>query len=609
MELKRFFKALLPIAAVMGMMAAVSCEDQIEGSDADAGTAVISGTVTDTEGLPVSGVTVSTNKSDVTATTASDGTYSLADVPAVTQMVVFEKAGYGTAAVTVPASRLSGGSATVNAILEFAQAVIQGKVFDAMANNAPVEGATVTLNGTKTATTDASGAYKFEGLTIQDYTLVISKKGIGEATINLTKDMFGTDAVINVEDVALSLEILRGLSLTQLKNCQPWYGNEFRGGKGNGGGVVDWSTVFMSAAFSCYGDIEYQNEGFTARIVNDDNGKKNPADPDMFDSYFYGRKLITEDNCLMTVYCRTHQPDVHFGVQVVDLSAEEPAAVKVGDTQIHKSGDNMEFEFDLSPYIGKEVVIALGQYRMATGDYWHQFVVRKVSFAKEKCLGDSYLPGTEISGLEGWHLTQEMVRSTMPQELKTFSGLPTTGNDLNLEPQGGLGYRRWNGSNHILANWNLMFVSKDMEPAAGEGFVIKTTHQVPANYDLPESYFYGKFAVEAGKNTMDLKVRNFDASKATTFKVTVITEDCTVAHLAPVSNTAANASAVENGNGCWQFIHENGGPGAPDDYAKFTYDLSAYDGQNVVIAVGVYKGVTENQDGEQKLCVYGVDLR
>lgn len=546
----------------------------------------------------------------MTATTGADGTYVLVDVPAVTQMVVFEKDGYGKAAVTVPESRLAGGAAVVNAVLEFAEAVIQGKVFDAMANNAPVEGATVTLNGAKETKTDATGAYKFEGLTLQDYTLVISKQGIGTATINLTKDMFGDDAVINVDDVSLSLEILRGLSLTQLKNCQPWYGNEFRGGKGNGGGVVDWSTVFMSAAFTPYGDVENQKEGFTLRIMNDEESRKNPADMEVFDTYFYGRKLITEDNCHMTIYCRTHQSPAYWAVQVVDLTASEPAAVKIGDIHEYSSGDNKEFEYDLSDYVGKEIVIAIGHYRHDTGDYWRQFVIRKVSFAKEKCLGDNYLPGAEVAGLEGWHMTQEMVRSTMPQELKTFSGLPSTGNaELNLDPQGGNGYRRWNGSNHILANWNLMFVSKDMEPAVNEGFVIKTTHGVPANYNTPESYFYGKFAVEAGKNTMDLICRNFDGSKPTTFKVTAITEDGEVVHLSPIENTASNASAVENGNGCWQFIHEDGGPGVPQDYATFTYDLSEFNGKKVVIAVGIYKGVTENQDGEQKLCVYGVNLR
>lgn len=611
MKLKKLFSALLPIAVAF-VSVAVSCENLDEGSDSVAGNATITGIVKDTEGNAISGVAVTTNKSDVTATTGADGAYTLSDIPAVTQMIKFEKTGYGTAAVTVPESRLAGGSAQVDAIMEFAQAVISGKVLDAMSDNAPVEGATVTLNGTKTATTDAEGKYKFEGLTIQDYVLVISKSGIGQATVNLTKDMFSDEGVIEVEDIALSLELLPGLSLTQLKKCQPWYGNEFRGGKGNGGGEVDWSTVFMSAAFTPWpsSKVENQNEGYTLQIRNDEADRTNPGNLETFDTYFYGRKLITADNCVMTIYCRTHQSPAFWAVMVVDLYAAEPEAVRLGDIHEYSSGDNKEFEYDLSDYIGKEVVIAIGHYRHDTGDYWRQFVIRKVSFAKEKCLGDRFLPGTEVAGLEGWHMTQEMVRSTMPQELNSFSGIPATGNmETPLEPQGWYGYRRWNGTNHLLANWNLMFVSKDMEPTATEGFVIKTKDDKDADYNVPESYIYAKFNIEAGHNTIDFKCRNFDANKATTFRFTVIDEDCNVSALDPVSNTAANASAVENGNGCWQFIHENGGPGAPDDYAKFTYDLSAYNGKSVVVAIGVHKGVVENQDGEQKLCVYGVDIR
>ena len=56
-----------------------------------------------------------------------------------------------------------------------------------------------------------------------------------------------------------------------------------------------------------------------------------------FDSYTYGSKKITEDNKILSLRIRTHNADdktpVYFGVQVVDLSAAEPVAVKVGETQ------------------------------------------------------------------------------------------------------------------------------------------------------------------------------------------------------------------------------------------------------------------------------------
>ena len=45
---------------------------------------------------------------------------------------------------------------------------------------------------------------------------------------------------------------------------------------------------------------------------------------DVFDSYTYGSKLITEDNKIMSLRIRTHNADeaspAYYGVQVVDLS-------------------------------------------------------------------------------------------------------------------------------------------------------------------------------------------------------------------------------------------------------------------------------------------------
>ena len=35
-------------------------------------------------------------------------------------------------------------------------------------------------------------------------------------------------------------------------------------------------------------------------------------------------------------------------------------------------------------YVGKEVIIAIGIYRTATGDYWKQLVLRAIRFAPQK---------------------------------------------------------------------------------------------------------------------------------------------------------------------------------------------------------------------------------
>ena len=74
--------------------------------------------------------------------------------------------------------------------------------------------------------------------------------------------------------------------------------------------------------------------------------------------------------------------------------------------------------------------------------------------------------------------------------------------------------------------------------------------------------------------------------------------------MSPKSNTANDAS--EANDGCWRFVHQDGGAGSPDKYATFEYDLSEFDGQDVLIAIGVYKG--ESNGDENKLVMYSVTL-
>src|SRR5690606_34393659 len=105
----------------------------------------------------------------------------------------------------------------------------------------------------------------------------------------------------------------------------------------------------------------------------------------------FGSKYITEDNKIMSLRIRTHNADAanpaHWGVQVVDLLAEQPEAVKIGGDKTYGSGDYADVDFDLSAYVGKEVIIAIGIYRAATGDYWKQLVLSGIRFAHEKVTG------------------------------------------------------------------------------------------------------------------------------------------------------------------------------------------------------------------------------
>ena len=74
--------------------------------------------------------------------------------------------------------------------------------------------------------------------------------------------------------------------------------------------------------------------------------------------------------------------------------------------------------------------------------------------------------------------------------------------------------------------------------------------------------------------------------------------------LDPSQHKAVSANKVDGGNGCWEFINEQGGLDTPNDYASFEYDLSKFNGESVMICIGIHKG----QGGEQKLCFHSIDI-
>ena len=86
--------------------------------------------------------------------------------------------------------------------------------------------------------------------------------------------------------------------------------------------------------------------------------------------------------------------------------------------------------------------------------------------------------------------------------------------------------------------------------------------------------------------------------------MTAIRMDGTVTHLAPVSNTARFAEAAADG--CWKFIHEAGGKGDSEGYADFVYDLSQFNGEDVMLTIGIFKG--EANDDENKLVMRGITM-
>ncbi len=581
-----------------------SCKKDDDPVEESLGT--ITGLVTDEGGQPIADVAVKVSgvgETDVTVNSGADGKYTVTNVTLKSHSVTFSKTGWLTTSKSVAAKDFdSNNTATVNASLINASAKITGTVTDAKNDNAPLEGVTVSVGAAGQATSGADGKYTIENLVADAYTVTFSKANYTAVTKSVAAGDF-VGGVATVDATMGATEILRGMTVEDLQSSPKWYYNEYRGGR-NADNYPhwDWACDYMAASFQFAGNWEEQNEGTTLQIRNAEADQANPADLNVFDSYTYGSKLITEDNKIMSVRLRTHNADetapANFGVQVVDMTMAEPVAAKIGENQTYGNENYTDVEFDLSDYIGKEVVIAIGIYRAETGDYYKQLVLRAVRFADVKVEGLDWLPGTEV--VTGWELTKETVASTMPQTKKSFTGISPVGGNRDAYVEG---YRSWSGVSHVGAEWSFVPLKKDPEPFANEGYLIKTRDISDVSTTVPEAYLYAKFSIDEGSNQLTFTTRNF-GDNFTFFKITAIENDGTVTDIEPTSNTAASASAADDK--VWKFKHGEGDAGNPEGYAAFVYDLSDFNGKDVTIVIGVYNGVASS--GENKLVFHTIDL-
>jgi thermitase len=143
----------------------------------------IAGQVTDAEDCSaISGVQVTDGTR--TALTDTAGMYTINDVPPGTYQVVASKEGYESSSLTIDV--LSGNTAVADFSLNpiIVSGSITGSVTDAQ-DGSPIVGAAVS-DGTKTATTDASGEYTIAGVPPGDYEVTASKEGYESSTSSVT---------------------------------------------------------------------------------------------------------------------------------------------------------------------------------------------------------------------------------------------------------------------------------------------------------------------------------------------------------------------------------------------------------------------------------------
>lgn len=607
MNLKSIIKTAIFSTMLLGTLA--SCEKNPQEDNSNKGTIV--GTVVDNLDNPVDGVTVTIKDVEGTAVTGADGTFTFKNVPVAKQSLTFTKAGYLTVVASVAASKFNNDdkTASVNVVMQIADAKIIGRVLNS--SNSPMSGVAVSVSESKSTVTGADGKFELADLLVQDYTLTIKAEGNDNVTKPIASSVF-VDKVADAGDIIIGASILLpGLTVNELKNADKWYYNEYRGGRNSDDYPhFDWSTDYL-CTFEFHGNWGEGNEGTRLETAGD-----GAVDERNFTAFVYGSKMITADNCILSVRTLLFGEDnskasaAKFGVQVIDLNAAVPANEIAGTATAEcYDGDKhpyQDFEFDLSKYNGREVIVAVGLYK--DSESVQKLFLRRLAFGKEKVTDNNWVSGTAVSGLDGWHMTQEILRSTMVNTEKKFTGVsPVSGDRGNYQEA----YQSWRGLGHIAKEWASMPVAKDPEVFPSEGYLIKTRGGgTPVDLNKPEYYFYSKFAIASGCNNVTFKTRTFGGN-STFFKLTAITEDGSYKSIKPKSFSKANDewdSTYEflNDSNTIKFRHDHGGAGAPEEYATFTFDLSEYNGKNVVLCIGVYKG--ENNGDENKLVLYSFEL-
>jgi hypothetical protein len=154
----------------------------------NATTGTVRGSITDaTTGLPLAGVSVSLS-SGVSATTDAGGNYQISNVAPGNLIIVASKSGYASAS--------GSGSVLAGATLIFGAGLVpstqgatalEGTVTDGI-THAPLQGATVSVTGstTATATTDSLGHYRIEPLNLGVITVSAFRTGYRSVTATAT---------------------------------------------------------------------------------------------------------------------------------------------------------------------------------------------------------------------------------------------------------------------------------------------------------------------------------------------------------------------------------------------------------------------------------------
>lgn len=392
----------------------------------------------------------------------------------------------------------------------------------------------------------------------------------------------GSDYADGQAKISVSLverDILPGLTLSEMKSATVLSYDYYQG---------LWAhNVFRNFAKSEGIRSQEQDEGDTIQTET-----TRATSETEFNGYIYARKTITDGNKTMIVSMRTHNTSIptRFGVMVVDLMTG--ARELVGGMLSSTANSYTDQVFDLSAYVGKEVLVSTGIfYTQACDDALPggeqlQYVIESIRFISKAA-------DWKTDSAENWDATVDTIagnllanESVAANSMTYFQGAK---NDSGKE-------------NYIFKTWGAVSKGQDyagIEPVS-EGAMIKTRN---GNTDTSDNraFLYAKFTITEETSYLWLNARRFSRSNHVGSALTVYTADGS-AVVAPDNTNfvmpSGGAYEVERDN--WIKWHDG-----DSGYAYLKWDLSGYIGKTVVLVIGVRN--TYNSD-EGKMAIQEIHL-
>ena len=461
---------------------------------------------------------------------------------------------------------------------------------EALLTDDQAEEVTVKLGNDHTFSYAGEGVWKLEGLTMAqaiaagDLTVTFAEEGtlaniyeaVNEGTLS------GSDYANGQADISVSLaerDILPGLTLSEMKNATVLSYDYYQG---------LWAhNVFRNFAKSEGIRSQKQDEGDTIQTET-----TRATSETEFNGYIYARKTITNENKTMIVSMRTHNTSIptRFGVMVVDLTTG--ARALVGGMLSSTANSYNDQVFDLSAYVGKEVLVSTGIfYTQACDDALPdgeqlQYVIESIRFI-------SAAADWKTDSAENWSATVDTIAGNLLENENVAANSMTyfqgANNDSGKE-------------NYIFKTWGAVSkgqVYAGIEPI-GEGAMIKTRNGSTDTSDN-RAFIYAKFTITEETSYLWLNARRFNRSNHVGSALTVYTADGGTVVAPDRTNFVMPSGGeyeVESDN--WIKWHDG-----DSGYAYLKWDLSDYIGETVVLVIGVRN--TYNSD-EGKMAIQEIHL-